>query len=566
MRRFPPRSLLAALLVAVMLAACASIEDVPPAQSVQPLQGLGPTGFEVTARDEQARAWFAHGMRLTYAFEHEEAARVFRAALARDPSCAMCAWGVALALGPNINKPDRGPERDIRRFVARARQAAAGASARERALIDAMAVRYGAAEERAQKTYEALGAAVCSARPAGARPDAREFAYVAAMGDVVARFPDDPDVVALYADAVMSTMPWDWWDTRTGRPYGRVGDVIARLAAAARAHPQHTGVLHFFVHLAEHSPDPRQAETAADALGTVAPEAPHLVHMGSHIYKNVGRFADGTRANERALQAQLRFDAALVAQGGRGGGRWDGHHLHFLWYSALMEGRADLSRATALEYARRFGGLGDGFAEYARLLPLATLVRLQRWGDVLSEPPPNQGLGLLEGYDAYARGMAYAHTGRLPLARAELDRLARVVTWPTLQRARIHGAPMPASMLALARDTLAGTLARFEGRHDEAVGLLRKAAAADDDFGNDPPLLGGGVRLALAGTLLQAGRLDEAAVEIAEAVRLNGPSAWSHQGMAQVAAARGARAEKRRHEEAARAAWSQAEGAMLPRL
>lgn len=565
--RLPALGPLSGLAVSTaLLAACASIEDTAPARSIEPMPGLGTSTLQVTARDEQARAWFAQGLLLTYAFEHREAARVFRAALARDPSCAMCAWGVAYALGPNINNPDRGPERDIRRFVARAQQAAVGVSPVERALIDAMAVRYGAADERAQKAYEAMGSAMCSTRKTERSVDPQELAYAAAMTDVVQKFPDDPDVVALYADAVMSTLPWNWWDPKTGQANGSVGDVIARLAAATRRHPRHTGALHFYVHLAEHSPDPRQAEAAADGLGSEAPAAPHLVHMGSHIYKNIGRFADGSRANEQALDVQKRFDAALKAQDVPFRGNWDWHHLHFLWYSALMEGRTALSLRTARELERRFGSRGDGFGEYARLLPLATLVRLQRWDEVLAEPVFPHGLGLLAGYGAYARGMAYAHTARLPQAKAQLAEVASVSAQPTLQRATLYGQPLPPKLMAMVHDTLAATIARAEGRHDEAVALLRTAADTDDEFGNDPPLFGGGVRLALAGALLDAGKLDEAGKEIAEAMRLNGPSAWTHQGLAQLAELRGAREESRRHAELARAAWKNAEGASLNRL
>lgn len=565
MRTPAPRSVISLAVFSMLIVACASIEDDPPARSIAPMPGLGTSTFKVTARDAQAQAWFAQGLLLTYAFEHREAANVFRAALARDPGCAMCAWGVAYALGPNINNPERGPVRDIRRFIARAQQAAAGATPAERALIDAMAVRYGAADERAQKAYEAMGSAMCSTRKTERKIDPQELAYAAAMDEVVRKFPDDPDVVALYADAVMSTMPWRWWDPKTGQPNGNVGDVLARLAATTRRHPQHTGALHFYVHLAEHSPDPRQAEAAADGLGVTAPESPHLVHMGSHIYKNIGRFADGSRANEQALQVQKRFSAALKAQG-RSAGSWDWHHLHFLWYSALMEGRTALSLRTARDLERRFGDRGDGFGEYARLLPLATLVRLQRWDEVLAEPVSSQGLGLRAGYGAYARGMAFAHTGRLPQAKAELADVTRLSAQPTLQRAKLYGEQMPRKLMALAHDTLAGTIARAERRHDEAIELLRKAADADDEFGSDPPLFGGGARLALAGALLEAGRGDEAGKQIAEAVRLNGPSAWTHQGLAQLAELRGARDESARHAELARAAWKNAQGSSLPRL
>lgn len=560
------RSLCSLAVTSALLVACASLDDKPPATSITPMPGLGASTFKVTARDEQARAWFAQGLQLAYAFEHREAARVFRAALARDPTCAMCAWGVAYSLGPNINNSERGPVRDIRDYIGRAQQAAAAASPMERALIGAMAVRYGRADERAQQTYEALGSAMCSTRKAERKLDPQEYAYAAAMADVLRQFPDDPDVVTLYADAVMSTLPWDWWDPKTGQANGSVGEVVERVAAVTRKYPQHTGALHFYVHVAEHSPDPRQAETAADTLGTAAPESPHLVHMGSHIYKNIGRFDDSSRANEQALEVQKRFDAVLQAQGVRASGRWDAHHLHFLWYAALMEGRTGLSLQTAREFARRFGNQGDGDGEYAQLLPLATQVRLQRWDDVLAEPAPRPGLGLSEGFSAYARGMAYLHTGRIALAKAELASVQRLRAQPTLQRARIYDEDTPTKLMALAHDTLAGTIARTERRHDDAAASLRKAADVDDELGTDPPLFGGGTRLALAGALLDAGKVDEASKEITEALRLNGPSAWAYQGLARVAELRGAPEEGRRQAQQARAAWKNAEGAPLPRL
>ena len=169
------RSLCSLALSASLLVACASLEDKPPATSITPMPGLGGSTFKVTARDEQARAWFAQGLQLAYAFEHAEATRVFRAALARDPTCAICAWGVAYSLGPNINNSDRGPVRDIRRYIERAQQAAAAASPMERALIGAMAVRYGRADERTQQTYEAMGSAMCSTRKADRKVDPQEY-------------------------------------------------------------------------------------------------------------------------------------------------------------------------------------------------------------------------------------------------------------------------------------------------------------------------------------------------------------------------------------------------------
>ena len=558
------RSLCTLATAASLLTACATFDDTPPATTITPMPGLGTATFVVTAKDEQARAWFAQGLQLLWAFEQPEAVRVFRAALTRDPSCAMCAWGVAYALGPNINSTDRGPVRQIRHYIERAQAAAPGATPLERALIQAMAVRYGRAPEKDQKVYEAQGASLCGTAKAAKNTDPQDLAYAAAMGDVLNQFPNDPDVVTLYADAVMVTMPWEWWDPKTGKPNGRVADAAERLGTITQKFPQHTGALHFYVHISEHSPNPRQAEVAADALGTVAPASPHLVHMGSHIYKNIGRFDAGSLANQQALDVQKQFDAILQAQGAGGRGHWDAHHLHFLWFAALMEGRVDLSVATAREYARRYGNRSDGAGEYAALLPLATLVRLGQWQAVLAEPPHTGRLGIAQGYTAYARGMAHAHSGQLAQAKAELATLQQQRALPTVQRATIYGDPIPSKMLTVAQHLLAGRIARTEGRPEQAIAGLREAADLDDEFGNDPPLTGGGARLALAGALLDAGQLDEAEKQIAESQRLGGPSAWVHQGLSALATKRGAGDEAQRQAELARTAWRNAQGASLP--
>lgn len=393
-------------------------------------------------------------------------------------------------------------KRALSALAERAQQAAPGASPLERALIQAMAVRYGRAPGRDQKVFEAQGASLCGAAKPAKNTDPQDLGYAAAMADVLRQFPNDPDVVTLYADAVMVLTPWEWWDPKTGRPNGKngkngkngsVADAAQRLAAITQQHPQHTGALHFYVHIYVHISEHAPGRSGSRRFGHRGAGGAHLVHMGSHIYKNIGRFDAGSLANQQALGVQKRFDAILQAQGAGGRGRWDAHHLHFLWFAALMEGHVDLSLGTAREYARRFGNQGDGAGEYARLLPLATLVRLGQWDAVL-----------------------------------------------------------------------AGCLARTEGRPEQALAGLREAADLDDGFGNDPALIGGGVRLALAGALMEAGKLEEAAKELAEAQRLNGPNAWVHQGLSALAGKRGAPGEAQRQAELSRTAWRNAQGASLP--
>ncbi|MBN8504607.1 MAG: tetratricopeptide repeat protein [Burkholderiales bacterium] len=267
---------------------------------------------------------------------------------------------------------------------------------------------------------------------------------------------------------------------------------------------------------------------------------------------------------------QKRFDALLQAQGVERSGRWDGHHLHFLWYAALMEGRSSLSLQTARDYAQRFGKASGSAGAYAQLLPWVSLVRLQRWDAVLAEPVPaapagpGQGAELLQVYVAHARGLAQLHTGQLALAKAELATVERLQ--PLLKDATLWGEKKPPKMATLLQTSLAGAIARAEGRHEAAIALLRQAADLDDELGNDPPMLGGGARLTLAGALLAAGQLDEAEREIQEAQRLNGPSTWVHLALAQLAERRGAQDEGSRQVALAKAAWRAADGAELPRL
>jgi tetratricopeptide (TPR) repeat protein len=563
------RPLAAAALALLLMTACASLDPEPPAGTVKPMGGLGTSTFVPTAKDEQTRAWFRHGLQLAYAFEHAEAARVFRLAARNDPTCAMCEWGVAYALGPNINGGRDGSPRVIRAAIERARVAAQRGKATplERGLIEAMAARHGQAEPKEQQALQARGAALCGAGKSPRQASPQDLAYAAAMAQLLMAHPDHPDVVALHADAVMNTTPWQWWDRKTGQPQGATADALARLLAGARQHPDHTGILHLLVHIAEHSPEPRQAEAAADRLGRIAPGAPHLVHMGSHVYKNLGRFADGTRANEDALAVQKTFDADIKAQGVTPGRNWDGHHLHFLWYSALMEGRADLSLRTADRFGRLVAGAGDDFGDYVRIMPWVTLVRLQRWPEVLVQPVPVGGLGLQQGYAAMARGLALVNRGQLAKAREELVQLETARALPTLKRSRWHGGEdTPRQMLDVAHGLLAGAIARAEGRFDAAVAALEKAAALDDALGVDPPVIGAGARLALVGTLVAAGRADEADKALAEVLRVHGPSTWTHLAQAEVARLRGASDEAARHAAQAQTAWRAADQAALPRL
>lgn len=552
-------SAVAAAAIAALLAVSCAMLGQDEARDAPQIDGLGRSTFPVTARDAETRALFHRGLLLAYAFEHEEAARAFRAAAARDPSCAMCAWGVAWALGPNINQPDRRNVREIRTYVAKAQAAAPGATPLEQALIRAMSVRYRSADESTQKAAEAMAASMCTTSRAERDADPLELAYAREMTEVLQHYPSDPDIVALYADAVMTTSPWDWWDLKTGAPNGSMAEVVQQLRAASLRSPDHTGVLHFQIHATEQSPTPEVAAVSADRLGTLAPGAPHLVHMPAHTYVHIGRFEDAVAVNQKALQVQQAFDRQIGSPDYAKQGKWDFHHLNFLWYASLSAGQGEQALATAREMASRFGSSAADDREYSRSLPLVTLVRLQRWDEILALPAPAEGLGLAEGMRYYARGVAHARMGRPAEARVEAAALQRMAALPTLQRARIFDLPIPADMLEQSASSLAGEIALAEGRYEDAVAAMRKSAELDDELGGEPPRLAAGARLDLARALRAAGELAEAESELQQYLKRHRNSGWALLELQQTLSQQGRNADAKAASNRLHAVWKDAD-------
>jgi tetratricopeptide (TPR) repeat protein len=264
-------------------------------------QGMGPYHRVITTKDAGAQRYFNQGMVLTFGFNHAEAIRSFRAAQTLDPTCAMCFWGEALATGPNINVTSKGkaimsPDERAAAFAAaqKAVSLSGSNSAIERALMAAQAARY-------------------DGKPDSDR-DPLDRAYARAMKSVVQQFPEDDDAKALYAEAQMNTMPWDYWSA-DGEPKPETVEVIGALEAAIARNPTHALALHLYVHAVEASSNPGRAEKAADTLATLVPGSGHLVHMPAHIYWRVGRYHDASEVNVRAA----KIDEDYIAQAPKAG-------------------------------------------------------------------------------------------------------------------------------------------------------------------------------------------------------------------------------------------------------
>lgn len=547
MTSLPPTLLVCAVLLALGCSAPPAPHSHgdaggPTAATPVLFDNLGTYHRAVTSTSPRAQAYFDQGLRLVYGFNHYEAQAAFREALRLDPACAMCAWGVALTYGSNYNSPtDAGRERGALAAVTRARAlAAAAGSERERALIDALAVRH-------------------SAVP-GAERAALDRAYADAMREVARRFPDDLDAGTLFADALMNLRPWDLW-TLDGAPQPGTGEIVATLERVLAADPMHPGANHLYIHAVEASPEPRRAEAAADRLRTLMPGAGHLVHMPSHIYYRIGRYADAEAVNAQAVAADRAYFAKsrpspIYRM------MYFPHNLDFLWHAAGMEGRGAECVRAARELASEVPAaavLEMPDMEIAPAAPLLALARFARWEEVLAEPAPPAGMLYVTGAWHYARGLALDAKGRRDEAARELDELRAV-------RRRVPGERTLANffkmsdMLGLATEVLAGEIAARGGDADTAAKHLAEAVRMQDEhWFTEPPPWYFPVRHSLGAALLQAGRAPEAEAVYREDLRRNPENGWSLFGLGRSLRAQGKTGEAAAVDERFRRAWARAD-------
>ena len=501
------------------------------------LDGYGDTTLVPSQANYAAYRLFAQGMSQAYAFNRPEAIRAFKAALAEDPACAMCAWGAAAMMGPNINNSSRGDLTEAIKYADYAVRHSAGASKRDRDLIAALALRYG---HKSASTVAMTYAAICRAPETGPRADPLDIAYAAQMRELAARYPHDPDVLIFYAEAEMVATRGGWWDETTGQPKGRIGEVASMVETALGKLPNHVGLNHYMIHAVDAVPVAARAVAAADRLGKLAPKSPHLLHMPSHTYANVGRYADATRVNQLAVAADLAFFAELKKQGYKVSMDWREHNTHFQWYGALMEGRTQL----AVESARATAALakGDGvWSDYMRSVPVLTMLHLQRWDELAREPLAPGDQGVYAVISQMGRGIAQARTGKADEARAALAALKPKVAALAANHA---GAGRFAQMIrgiALSSEAqLAAEIALADGRLDDALKLQAQAAEAGAAADRtEPPMLAGGPRNRLGALQVRAKRYAEAEQTYRASLAQHPANGWALQGLEKALAGQG---------------------------
>ncbi len=480
------------------LAACSTPPLEAPAPDVPLYDDLGSYHHAITTSSPQAQRYFDQGLTQAYAFNHAEAIRSFRQAGDLDPGCAMCYWGIAYSLGPNINAPiTEDAAREAWTAINEARDRAANVSERERAYIDALANRY-------------------TTNPAAERARL-DRAYADAMRQVAAKHPDDPDARTLFAQSLMDTSPWNYWQP-DGSPHPFTSEVIESLEAVLAAHPDHLGAIHLYIHATEASPEPGRAERFADTLRTLVPGAGHLVHMPAHTYLRVGRYADATAANEAAAKADEAYlagnkvDENMLYEMG-----YVPHNPHFLATSAAMEGR----RVRAMDAADQTAAMGHpdmfrdpdmgGMAQHFALTPLYTKVRFGLWEEVLAEPQPADDLPFMRAVWHMARGMAFASTSRLADAEKELAALTPLRQAPSLAETWVSSVNVASDIVAIAHEVLQGEMAAKRVRASDVVRHYAAAVEIEDGLAYmEPPDWPLPVRQLQGAALLEVGRAAEA--------------------------------------------------------
>ncbi|HEX7914352.1 hypothetical protein [Rudaea sp.] len=489
------------------------------AQGAQRLDGLGAYSRKITTRSPEAQAYFDQGLNLIYGFNHDEAVRAFAKAIELDPACAICYWGAAEALGPNYNMPAMEQRwQALWGAVESAQKHTTHATPAEQALIAALGKRYtGATPVPAEKMQPF------------------NDAYASAMREVAKQHPADDDVQVFFAEALMTANPWKLW-SNDGKAAPGTDEIVATLEGVLVRNPTHPGANHYYIHAIEASPHPEKGLAAADRLAALMPGAGHIVHMPSHIYQRVGRYADASTANIDGAKA----DAVYVDKAKPPGwmyysGMYFTHNYQFLGYSEAMRGRS----AAALQAMREMTSqltdeslhMGTGLDWYAAE-PFFVMERFGRWQDILSAPAPDPKLLGLSAAYRYARCAAFAATGRVDAAIAEkneLDAIAKAT--PADAPAGLNSA---GDLIAVASSVATARIAAAQGRRGDAIAALREAVAREDKLNYDEPAdWFNPVRHLLGAELLREHKAKEAEQVYRDDLQRHPENGWALYGLAQ---------------------------------
>lgn len=480
------------------------------------LPGLGDLQYKISTSNSQAQEFFNQGLRLIYAFNHWESIQSFRHAAKLDPDCAMVYWGLSLAYGPNINDINPKDRENLAyESIQKAISKMSKASAIEKEMILALSKRYD-------------GNAYDDRSPLN-------IAYSEAMSALALKFPNDPEVQTLCADAIMNTMPWDYW-LKTGEPKPETAKAKNILDNALKKFPKHPGANHLYIHLLEASPEPSTALASAKILETSMPGAGHIVHMPAHIYLRVGEYSKSIEANKKAVAADENY---LANSENRGMYRWGyyPHNIDFISFSAYMEGRSELAISTAMKLAYK-GNLisvsNPVFAQYFSVEPMIAFTRFGKWNDILSLQQPDDNFVYAQLIYRFAKGMASLRTDNLKDAKIQWSKLDSLCKLDTLKNIYFSFNPV-SDIVQVPLHILSGEIQIREKKMELGVISLTKAVEAEDNLRYmEPPDWKIPSRQFLGAALLESNKYAEAATVFLDDLKRNPENVWSLYGLNQI--------------------------------
>ena len=520
----------------------APFQPVPaqPALSMKPVlyDDLGTLRFKAGTSNRKAQDWFDQGVRLSFAFNHAEAQRAFREAQKLDPNCALCFWGEALILGPNINVPMM-PEANPPALAALAKavELSKAAPPRDRALIEALTKRYSA-----------------DTKPVRADLDA---AYAKAMGEVAKRFPNDDTVQVLYAEAMMDTQPWDYWEAGGAKAKGNGEAIVSTLEKVLERDPRHPGAIHFYIHAVEASTHPEKALPYARHLGVEMPGAGHVVHMPAHIYYRVGLYRDSLATNQRAMAVDEHYFSTSPSDPLYKSAYYT-HNIHFLMVSAQMGGDGKTAIAAALkldaalplEAVRQFAIL-----QPVKAAPYTTHAQFSDPDTILKLQAPPDDLVLVTTMYRYSRALAFAAKKDAPSAQKEIDALAKMESDADFKPFAEWGIPAK-EIIQTARLVATGRLADAMGDLDGAAKAYDEAVFIQDTLAYmEPPYWYYPVRQSLAAVRLRQAKYDDAEKIFRESLSRVRNNAWALAGLAETYRRKGDAPAQKKTQQAFAKAW-----------
>ncbi|MDT0553014.1 tetratricopeptide repeat protein [Urechidicola vernalis] len=510
------------------------LTEVDTTRPIAPLfNDLGDLNYTVSTKNKKAQAFFNQGLKLTYAFNHAESHRSFMESGRLDNNLAMAYWGQAYSLGPNINDQLPDEERSLKAYEAiqNALKLIDKSSKKEQLLINALSTRYSKDSENREEL---------------------NMAYMLAMEKVVNEFPNDVDILTLYAASVMNTVPWNYWDN-DGNPSPNITEAKAALEKAIKIDDYHPGAHHYYIHMVE-LPKPDLGIQSADKLGTTMPGAGHIVHMPGHIYMRVGRYDDAVRVNEDAILADESYISQCFSQGLYPLGYYP-HNIHFLWSAASMQGNSIKAIAAAKKTAEKVPAnslSGSQFHQNFAATPLLAYTRFGKWNDILTTPDPGDNLTYLKLIWHYSRGIAFLRKNNLKEAKEELELLANRNTEEDDERA--------STVANVAYEILAGEIEVYKGNLENGINHLKNAVAFEDELPYDEPAAWYiPSRQTLGAFLNKAKKYNEAEIIYLQDLDYYRANGWSLMGLYTSQLGQGKIEEAKKTKKAFDQAWSNAD-------